>query len=58
LVLIASCEESEHFPVVVQELLLRLNLATSEFLLEEFKELLVLLDWLWLLRLVEAISGA
>lgn len=29
--------ESEHHPVIVQELLLRLNSSTSEFLLQEFQ---------------------
>ena len=36
-------EESEDFPVVVQELLLRWDSATSKLLLQELKEFLVLL---------------
>lgn len=46
-------EESQNFSIIVQELLLRGNSSSSELLLKEFKELLVLLWWNWLLLLNE-----
>lgn len=55
---LADGEESKDFSVVVQELLLRGNSSTSELLLEEFKELLILLWWDWLLSLNEGILWA
>ena len=40
-------EESKNLSVVIEELLLRWDSATSEFLLKVFKELLILLRWDW-----------
>ena len=47
---LGSSEESEDFPVVVQELLLRWDSATTKLLLQELKEFLVLLWGDWYLR--------
>ena len=41
------CVESKNLSVVVQELFLRWNTSSSEFLLQEFQELWVLLWWNW-----------
>lgn len=51
-------EESEDFPVVVQELLLRWDSATSKLLLQELKEFLVLLWGDWYLRGFKCVVGA
>ena len=51
-------EESQDLSVVVQELLLRGNSSSSELLLEEFKEFLILLWWDWLLCLNEGVLWA
>ena len=40
-------EESKNLSVVIEELLLRWDSATSEFLLKVFKKLLILLRWDW-----------
>ena len=49
-------EESKHFSVVIEELLLGSNLSSSEFLFEELKKFLVFLDDMWDLRLNERIG--
>ena len=51
-------EESEDFPVVVQELLLRWDSATTKLLLQELKEFLVLLWGDWYLRGLKCIIRA
>lgn len=40
--------ESKHLSIVVQELFLGWDSSSSEFLLQEFEELWVLLWWNWL----------
>jgi hypothetical protein len=52
------CVESKNLSVVVQELFLRWNTSSSEFLLQEFQELWVLLWWNWFARIDEGILWA
>jgi len=52
---LAQHEESQHFSVVVEELLLGGNLATAKLLLQELEHLLVLLAGHWLLGLGKCI---
>lgn len=53
----ASGEETEHLTVVIQELLLSGNLATTEGLLEEFHHFSITVGGNFLLRLHEGITG-
>ena len=53
-----SGEESQHFSIIVQELLLGRYSSSSKFLLQELEELWVLLWWNWLLRDSEAVLWA
>ena len=50
--------ESQHHPVIVQELLLRLDSSAAEFFLQELQELRVFLRRDWLLRDCEFILWA
>jgi len=51
-------EESKHFSVVIEELLLGWNASTTKLLLKEFKELWVLLWWNRFARVCESILWA
>ena len=50
--------ESKNLSVVVQELFLRWNTSSSEFLLQEFQELWVFLWWNWFAGVDEGILWA
>ena len=50
--------ESKNFSIVIQELFLRWNATTSEFLFEELQELWILLWWNWFLGLHEIVVWA
>lgn len=53
--IVTLCEESEHFPVVIQELLLGYDSASSKGLLQEFLHLRIFLSRHLDLRLVEIV---
>lgn len=55
---LAGHKESQNLSVIIQELFLGWNSASSEFLLEEFKELLVFFWWNWFLRLNKGVLWA
>ena len=55
---LAFCEESQYLAIVVKELFLCGNLTATELLLEELKELGVLLHWNGLLALGEVVDRA
>jgi len=55
---LAHGEESKDLSVIVQELLLRWNSSSSELLLEEFEQLLVLLWGNWLKGVDEGVLWA
>lgn len=52
-----SCEEAEHFAVIVKELFLRDNSTASKSLLQELLHLGILLGGDLHLRLLEAVCG-
>ena len=54
---VASAEEAEDVPVEVEELLLRVDLATTELLLHKVLHLWVVLARHWLLGNLEVILG-